>query len=43
MGEECSKKYQIILLETPSNPLGEVVDIEKLAAISKKNKYSISC
>ena len=28
---------KIFLLETPSNPLGEVVDIRALAAISKKN------
>ena len=28
---------KLFLLETPSNPLGEVVDIVKLATISKKN------
>jgi O-succinylhomoserine sulfhydrylase len=31
------KNTKLFLLETPSNPLGEVVDIEKLAAISKNN------
>jgi len=31
------KNTKLFLLETPSNPLGEVVEIEKLAAISKEN------
>ena len=31
------KNTKLFLLETPSNPLGEVVEIEKLAAISKDN------
>ena len=31
------KNTKLFLLETPSNPLGEVVEIKKLAAISKQN------
>ncbi len=33
---------KIFLLETPSNPLGEVVDIRALAAISKKNNIILA-
>jgi O-succinylhomoserine sulfhydrylase len=33
---------KIFLLETPSNPLGEVVDIRALAAISKKNNIVLA-
>jgi len=36
------KNTKLFLLETPSNPLGEVVDIEKLAAISKKNNIVLA-
>ena len=35
--QSIQKNTKLFLLETPSNPLGEVVDIEKLAAISKQN------
>ena len=35
--QSIHKNTKLFLLETPSNPLGEVVDIEKLAAISKNN------
>ncbi len=35
--QSIQKNTKLFLLETPSNPLGEVVDIEKLAAISKNN------
>ncbi|MDC1015820.1 O-succinylhomoserine sulfhydrylase [Candidatus Thioglobus sp.] len=35
--QSIQKSTKLFLLETPSNPLGEVVDIEKLAAISKNN------
>ena len=35
--KSIQKNTKLFLLETPSNPLGEVVDIEKLAAISKEN------
>ena len=35
--QSIQKNTKLCLLETPSNPLGEVVDIEKLAAISKNN------
>jgi O-succinylhomoserine sulfhydrylase len=35
--KSIQKNTQLFLLETPSNPLGEVVEIEKLAAISKEN------
>ena len=31
------KNTKLFLLETPSNPLGEIVEIEKLASISKEN------
>jgi len=33
---------KIFLLETPSNPLGEVVDIRALSAISKKNSVVLA-
>jgi O-succinylhomoserine sulfhydrylase len=33
---------KLFLLETPSNPLGEVVDIKKLAAISKMNNIVLA-
>ena len=36
------KNTKLFLLETPSNPLGEVVDIKKLSAISKKNKIVLA-
>ena len=36
------KNTKLFLLETPSNPLGEVVDIEKLSAISKKNNIVLA-
>ena len=36
------KNTQLFLLETPSNPLGEVVDIKKLSAISKKNNVVLA-
>ena len=35
--QSIQKNTKLFLLETPSNPLGEVVDIEKLASISKNN------
>ena len=35
--QSVQKNTKLFLLETPSNPLGEVVDIKKLSAISKKN------
>ncbi|MEC7596585.1 MAG: O-succinylhomoserine sulfhydrylase [Pseudomonadota bacterium] len=35
--KSVQKNTKLFLLETPSNPLGEVVDIKKLSAISKKN------
>ena len=36
------KNTKLFLLETPSNPLGEVVDLKKLSAISKKNKIALA-
>jgi len=36
------KNTKLFLLETPSNPLGEVVDIKKLAAISKMNNIILA-
>jgi len=36
------KNTKLFLLETPSNPLGEVVDIKKLAAISKMNNIVLA-
>ena len=36
------KKTKLFLLETPSNPLGEVVDIEKLSSISKKHNIVLA-
>ena len=36
------KNTQLFLLETPSNPLGEVVDIKKLSTISKKNNVVLA-
>ena len=35
--KSIQKNTKLFLLETPSNPLGEVVEIEKLAFISKEN------
>ena len=35
--KSIQKNTKLFLLETPSNPLGEVFEIEKLAAISKEN------
>ena len=35
--KSIQKNTKLFLLETPSNPLGEVVDIKKLATISKEN------
>ena len=35
--QSIQSNTKIFLLETPSNPLGEVVDIRALSAISKKN------
>ena len=35
--KSIQKNTKLFLLETPSNPLGEVVEIEKLASISKEN------
>ena len=40
--KSVQKNTKLFLLETPSNPLGEVVDIEKLAAISKKNNIVLA-
>ena len=41
--EACvQKNTQLFLLETPSNPLGEVVDIKKLSTISKKNNVVLA-
>ena len=36
------KNTKLFLLETPSNPLGEVVDIKKLAVISKMNNIVLA-
>jgi O-succinylhomoserine sulfhydrylase len=36
------KNTKLFLLETPSNPLGEVVEIKKLAAISKMNNIVLA-
>ena len=35
--KSIQKNTKLFLLETPSNPLGEAVEIEKLASISKEN------
>ena len=35
--KSIQKNTKLFLLETPSNPLGEVVEIKKLATISKEN------
>ncbi len=40
--KSVQKNTKLFLLETPSNPLGEVVDIEKLAAISKKKNIVLA-
>ncbi len=40
--KSIQKNTKLFLLETPSNPLGEVVDIEKLSAISKKNEIVLA-
>ncbi len=40
--QSVQKNTKLFLLETPSNPLGEVVDIEKLSAISKKNNIVLA-
>ena len=36
------KNTKLFLIETPSNPLGEVVDIKKLSAISKSNNIVLA-
>jgi len=40
--KSVQKNTKLFLLETPSNPLGEVVNIELLAAISKKNNIVLA-
>ena len=40
--KSVQKNTKLFLLETPSNPLGDVVNIEKLAAISKKNNIVLA-
>ena len=40
--KSIQKNTKLFLLETPSNPLGEVVDIKKLSAISKKNEIVLA-
>ena len=40
--KSIQKNTKLFLLETPSNPLGEVVDIKKLSAISKKNEIVLT-
>jgi len=40
--KSVQKNTKLFLLETPSNPLGEVVDIKKLSAISKKNNIVLA-
>ena len=40
--KSVQKNTKLFLLETPSNPLGEVIDIKKLSAISKKNNIILA-
>ena len=40
--KSIQKNTKLFLLETPSNPLGEVVDIKKLSAISKKSEIVLA-
>ena len=40
--KSIQENTKLFLLETPSNPLGEVVDIKKLSAISKKNEIVLA-
>ena len=40
--KSIQKNTKLFLLENPSNPLGEVVDIKKLSAISKKNEIVLA-
>ena len=40
--KSIQKNTKLFLLETPSNPLGEVVDIKKLSAISMKNEIVLA-
>ena len=40
--KSIQKNTKLFLLETPSNPLGEVVDIKKLSAVSKKNEIVLA-
>lgn len=40
--KSVQKNTKLFLLETPSNPLGEVVDIRKLSDISKKNNVVLA-
>jgi len=40
--KSVQKNTKLFLIETPSNPLGEVVDIRKLSAISKKNNIILA-
>ena len=40
--KSIQKNTKLFLLENPSNPLGEVVDIKNLSAISKKNEIVLA-
>ena len=40
--KSIQKNTKLFLLENPSNPLGEVVDIKKLSAISKKKEIVLA-
>ena len=40
--KSIQKNTKLFLLENPSNPLGEVVDIKKLSAISKKSEIVLA-
>ena len=40
--KSIQKNTKLFLLENPSNPLGEVVDIKKLSSISKKNEIVLA-
>ena len=40
--KSIQKNTKLFLLETPSNPMGEVVEIKKLSAISKKNEIVLA-
>ncbi|MEY4930925.1 MAG: hypothetical protein RI909_1649 [Bacteroidota bacterium] len=43
VGKAITPKTKLILIETPSNPLLKIADIEGICAIAKKNNVAVAC